>query len=121
MKRILIVDDEADVLKMVTYRVQKAGYEALTAIDGEKALEAVDKEHPDLILLDLRLPIVDGWEVCHHLKNDKKTASIPIIILSASISALNAEKTKELKAEDYVLKPFEPSILLEKIKQLIGS
>ena len=120
MKKILIVEDEPDVLKMVAFRVKKAGYEVVIAINGEKALEAVSTELPDLILLDLRIPIIDGWEVCRRLKEDKRFSSIPIIILSASMSSLNAEKTKELKAEDYVLKPFEPEILLGKIKYLIN-
>jgi DNA-binding response OmpR family regulator len=120
MKKILIVDDEPDVLKMIAFRVKKAGYEIATAFDGEKALEAVSKDRPDLILLDLRLPRIDGWEVCRRLKADEKFSSIPIVILSASVSSLNSDKTKELEAEDYLLKPFEPVVLLEKIKNLIG-
>ncbi len=120
MKKILIVDDEPDVLKMVAFRVENAGYEPITAVDGEKALDAVKKDRPDLVILDLRLPIIDGWEVCRRMKKDAKLSAIPIIILSASTTALNAEKTKELKADDYVLKPFEPLVLLEKIKKLIG-
>lgn len=119
-KRILIVDDELDLLKIVTFRVKKAGYDIIAASDGQAALDLIQQQKPDLILLDLRLPIVDGWEVCRRIKADENLKYIPVILLSASASSMNQEKIKELNAQDYLMKPFDPEVLLEKIKDLIG-
>ena len=119
-KKILIVDDEPDILKIVSFRLKKAGYEVTTAVNGKVALECVQKERPDLILLDLRLPIMDGYEVCKRLKSDEVLKSIPIILLTASMVSTVREKTKEFKADDYLVKPFDPDKLREKIKKFIG-
>ena len=119
-KKILVVDDEPDLLKVASFRLRKLGYEIIEATDGAKAMELIQEHRPHLILLDLRLPIMDGWEVCRRVKADDQLKNIPIIILTASAGALNSEITKELKAEDLLVKPFEPDVLLEKIKKYIG-
>ena len=119
-KKILVVDDEPDLLKVVTFRLKKLGYDIIEATDGQKAMDLIQEHRPHLILLDLRLPIIDGWEVCRRVKADDQLKYIPIILLTASAGAINSEMTKELKAEDLLVKPFEPEVLLEKIKKYIG-
>lgn len=117
-KKILIVDDEPDLLLMMSLRLQSAGYEAIKAASGEEALDVVKKTCPDLILLDLLLPKIQGEEVCKRVKADPKLKRIPIIVFTASITHIR-EKTEEMGADDYILKPFEPENLLFKIKKLI--
>lgn len=119
-KKILVVDDEPDVLKIVTFRLKKEGYEVITARDGQEALDLVNRERPDLVLLDLRLPVVDGYEVCKRLKTDEDLRQIPVILLTASSATKIAEKTKDFQAEDYLIKPFEPEELLDKVKKFIN-
>ena len=119
-KKILAVDDEPDILKVVIFRLKKIGYEVITAIDGKEALDLAERERPDLILLDLRLPIINGYEVCQKIKADEKLKKIPVILLTASTSSEFAEKMKEYQADDYLVKPFEPEELLTKIKKFIG-
>ncbi len=119
-KKILIVDDEIDILKVVTFRLKKAGYEVLTAVNGKEALDSIRDKRPDLILLDLRLPIMDGYEVCRQVKTDETLKNIPIIFLTASQAERIKEKVKGYDAEDYLIKPFEPEELLEKVKKFIG-
>ena len=119
-KRVLVVDDEPDIRKVVSFRLKKAGYEVTTAVNGKEALECVQKERPDLILLDLRLPIMDGYEVCKRLKSDEVLKSIPVILLTASMASTVREKTKEYNADDYMVKPFDPDKLMEKIKKFIS-
>ncbi|HTZ11312.1 MAG TPA: response regulator [Candidatus Margulisiibacteriota bacterium] len=119
-KKILVVDDEPDLLKAVVFRLKKSGYDIIEATDGQKAMDLVQEDRPHLILLDLRLPIIDGWEVCRRIKGDEELKNIPIIILTASAGAINSETTRELMAEDLLVKPFEPDLLLEKIRKYIG-
>jgi len=119
-KKILVVDDEIDLMRVVTFRLKKAGYQVTEATDGQKALDLIQERKPDLILLDLRLPVVDGWEVCLRIKGAEEFRHIPVIILSASATAIQLEKIQELKAEDCLLKPFDPEVLLEKVKKFIG-
>ena len=119
-KKILVVDDEPDLLKAVTFRLRKLGYDIIEAMDGGQAMDLVQEHRPHLILLDLRLPIIDGWEVCRRVKADDQLKNIPIIFLTASADALNSEMTKQLKGEDFLVKPFEPEELLAIVKKLIG-
>jgi two-component system alkaline phosphatase synthesis response regulator PhoP len=119
-KKILIVDDEPDILKVVSYRLKKMGYNMLLAVNGQEGLDMAEKERPDLILLDLRLPMMDGYEVCRRLKANKELDRIPIILLSASQATRIKEKLTECKADDYIVKPFELKELLDKIERFIG-
>ncbi len=118
-KKILLVDDEPDLLKIATARLKKAGYEVVTAINGKEALELIKSASPDLILLDLRLPILSGGDVCKKVKSDEATRHIPVIIITASTDSLE-EKAREFGAEDFLIKPFEAEILLAKVKRFIG-
>lgn len=118
-EKILIVDDERDIAKMLEYNLRKEGYRTVTAYDGEDALAAAKGEHPDLILLDLMLPGIDGLEVCKRLKEHDRTARIPLIMLTAKSQETDRVIGLELGADDYVTKPFSPRELLARIKALL--
>ncbi len=116
---ILIVEDEKDIVKMLEYNLDKEGFKTLSARDGETALALVSKEHPDLIILDLMLPGIDGLEVCKALKEEKRTASIPIIMLTAKSQESDKVIGLELGADDYMTKPFSPRELIARIKAVL--
>ena len=116
---ILIVDDEQDVSDMVAFGLQKAGYKTVTACDGALALQKAREHLPALIVLDLMLPKVDGIEVCKQLKADGKTASIPVIMLTAKAEEVDRIVGLELGADDYVTKPFSPRELVLRIKGIL--
>ncbi len=118
-KKILIVDDEPDILRPYLFRLRKLGYETLSATNGKDALETARSHKPDLILLDIKLPIFNGYEVCERLKADEVLGKIPIIFLTADASVGIEEGTKKAKAAGYLLKPFDMNQLLEKMKELI--
>ncbi len=119
-KKILVVDDEPDILKIITFRLKNEGYEVIAAKNGQEALDLVNREMPDLVLLDLRLPVISGYKVCEILKADKNLKQIPIVFLTASVIKGNiAKKAKEFKADGYLIKPFDPIKLLETVKRLI--
>ncbi len=117
--RILIVDDEPDLVRLVCLRLEASGYEVLVAMDGEAALAKARVERPDLILLDLMLPKMDGYQVCRLLKNDTRTAPIPIAIFTARRGEYDEELGKECGADAYIRKPFWPEELLETIRLLL--
>jgi len=118
-EKILIVDDEKDIVKMLDYNLKKEGFRTVAASDGEEALDKAAREHPDLILLDLMLPEVDGLEVCKALKKEPKTAAIPVIMLTAKTQETDKIVGLELGADDYVTKPFSPRELLARIKAIL--
>lgn len=119
-KKILIVDDEIDLLKVTEFRLKNSGFETMTAADGQEALTLIQKEPPDLILLDLRLPLISGYELCKKLKSDDKLKPIPVIIFTASTVTDVEVKVRDIGADDFIIKPFDPQELLAKIKKLIG-
>ena len=119
-KRILIVDDEVQLVEMVKMRLESAGYEVISAYDGQEGLDKAKKDKPDLIILDLMLPKMDGYKVCGLLKNDARYSRIPIIMFTARAQEEDVTLGKSLGAEEYVTKPFDPKTLMEKIKGLIG-
>ena len=116
---ILIVDDEQDVLDLLVYNMQKAGFRTVTARDGATALQKARDQHPALIVLDLMLPQLDGTEVCKQLKTDSKTASTPIIMLTAKAEEVDRVVGLELGADDYVTKPFSPRELVLRVKTIL--
>ncbi len=119
-KRILIVDDEAQLVEMVKMRLEAAGYEVISAYDGQEGFDKAKKDKPDLIILDLMLPKMDGYKVCGLLKNDARYSKIPVIMFTARVQEEDVRLGKDLGAEEYVTKPFDPKILLSKIKELLG-
>lgn len=114
--RILAVDDDRNNLKMVAFLLGEEGYEVITTDDGTKALELVDSEHPDLVILDVMMPQIDGFEVCRRIR---QTADVPIIMLSAKGETADRVAGLELGADDYLPKPFEPSELLARVKAVL--
>lgn len=119
-KKILLVDDEPHIITMVENRMKHAGYEVITAGDGQEALAKAQKEKPDLIILDLMLPKLDGYKVCRMLKFDEKYKHIPIIMLSARAQETDKKMGESVGADGYITKPFEPQVLLGKVKDLLA-
>jgi len=120
-KRILVVDDEPNLVLLVEARLKASGYEVLSASDGLTALEMAKREKPDLIILDLMLPKMDGFKVCGLLKKDFRYKKIPILLFTARAQDTDRQMGIEAGAEAYITKPFEPEKLLSKIKELIGN
>jgi len=116
---ILVVDDEVDILELVCYNLEESGYRSIRVETGEEAIEQVRKTHPDLIILDLMLPGINGLEVCRILKNDQSTGGIPIIMLTARGEESDIVTGLELGADDYITKPFSPRVLLARINAVI--
>lgn len=113
---IYIVDDEEDILDLVEYNLEKEGFKVKRFLSGEKILDAIDKRKPDLILLDLMLPGVDGLEVCKILKKDSQSSTIPVIMLTAKGEESDIVMGLELGADDYIPKPFSPKVLIARVK-----
>jgi len=116
---VLIVDDEKDLVELVRYHLEKDGLTCLEARDGETALQLARARIPDLIVLDLMLPGVDGLEVCRKLRKDPKTASIAIIMLTAKVEEVDRIVGLEMGADDYIVKPFSPRELVARVKAVL--
>jgi two-component system phosphate regulon response regulator PhoB len=119
--KILVVDDEPDVVQLIDYNLKAAGYDVLTAADGEEALKKARSSSPDLIILDLMLPEVEGVDVCKILRREPGTSAIPIVMLTAKASETDRVLGLELGADDYVTKPFSPRELVLRVKRLLRS
>ena len=118
-QRILIVEDDKHISKLVKYNLDKAGFDCTVAVTGEDALEALVRESIDLIILDIMLPKMDGFETCRHIKQDKKLSGIPIIMLTAKGEEVDKVVGFELGADDYVVKPFSPRELILRVKAIL--
>lgn len=120
-KKVLIVDDEPNILLSLGFLVQKAGYQTKTAEDGQSALDAVNEWRPDLVLLDVNMPVMDGFEVCQRLRADEQFNQLKIIILTAKGRNIEKEKGLALGADDYITKPFSNAGVVECINQLLNA
>ncbi len=118
-KKILIVDDEIEMVEVETLRLKAHGYEVLASHDGESGLRTARMWLPDLVILDIMLPRMDGYEVCAALKKDETCRQIPIILVSAMDQTVDMDLGKKVGADAYFTKPFEPIILLNRIKELL--
>jgi two-component system alkaline phosphatase synthesis response regulator PhoP len=118
-KKILIVEDEHDILELVKLYVEKEGFRVLTAMNGREALKAVKEGKPDLVILDLMLPEIDGLDVCKRLRAAPETAMLPILMLTAKAEESDTIVGLELGADDYVTKPFSPKALVARVKALL--
>ena len=118
-EKILVVDDEEDILELVRFNLSKEGYQVICAATGEKAVEMARAELPDLMVLDLMLPGMDGLEAAKFLKNNPETQNIPIVMLTAKGEESDIVTGLELGADDYVVKPFSPRILLARVKAVL--
>jgi two-component system phosphate regulon response regulator PhoB len=119
LRKILAVDDEEDILELVDYNLTKEGFRVIRVASGEKALELAKTERPDLIILDLMLPGVDGLEVCKHLRAERATSDIPIVMLTAKGEEADIVLGLELGADDYVTKPFSPRVLTARVRAVL--
>ena len=120
MAHVLVVDDEPEIVKMVTKIMEARGHRVTSARDGEEALSAVSKERPDVIILDLNIPRLDGFEVCKRLKGDGTTRSIPIVMLTAAFPTVDdATRGIGVGADEYVVKPFLREVLVHNVERLI--
>lgn len=118
-ERILVVDDEEDLLELIRYNLSKEGYRVNCVVTGEDAMREARTNPPDLIVLDLLLPSVDGLEVCKLLKNDTRTKRVPIVMLTAKGEEADMVTGLELGADDYITKPFSPRVLIARIKAVL--
>ncbi len=116
---ILIVDDEEDIIELIKYNLKNEGYSVLKAKTGEQAMELVNRSRPDLIVLDLMLPGIDGLKVTKHLKNSEQTNDIPIVMLTAKGEESDIVTGLELGANDYISKPFSPKVLIARIRAIL--
>ncbi len=118
-RTVLAIDDEKDLIELVRYNLEKEGFQVKGARDGETGLALAIQDEPDLILIDLMLPGIDGLEVCRRLKSNGRTASIPLIMLTAKSGESDRVVGLELGADDYVVKPFSPRELVARVKALL--
>ena len=117
---ILVVDDEAYIVHILEFSLGMEGYEVVTAFDGEEAIVKAEREGPDLIVLDIMMPKLDGYETCRRLKTIDKTKNIPVILLSAKGRSMDQRVGLDAGADEYITKPFSPRKLVERISILIG-
>ncbi len=119
-KKILVIEDEKDMSYAVTLQLEAKGYEVITAFDGMEGLDKARMKKPDLIILDLMLPKLDGYKVCRMLKFDEKYKNIPIILFTARAQDSDKKTGREVMADAYITKPFKPAALLDKIQELLA-
>jgi len=119
-KKILVVEDDPSALRLIQYTLQYEGYEVLTATNGLAGLKKAQNEEPDLVILDVMLPGMDGFEICHRLRGEPQTADLPILMLSAK--AQEADKITGLKvgADDYVTKPADTAEIIRRVERLLA-
>ena len=118
--KILVVDDEIYIVHILDFSLGMEGYEVVTALDGEQALHKVKSDKPDLVVLDIMMPKLDGYETCKILKNDPETKNIPVILLSAKGRNVDQKMGFQVGADDYITKPFSPRKLVERINAVLG-
>lgn len=118
-KQILVVEDEEDILELVSFNLKKQGYQVRGVTSGEEALQEVRRKIPSLIILDLMLPGVDGFDVCKSLKNDPRTKAVPIVMLTARSEEADIVIGLELGADDYLTKPFSPRELIARVRAIL--
>ncbi|GAC1343969.1 MAG: response regulator transcription factor [Ktedonobacteraceae bacterium] len=118
-RKILVVDDEAVLVETIAYNLEQAGYQVITASDGASALQAAQREIPDLIILDIMLPEMDGLEVCRQLRRESNTSTTPIMMLTARGDEIDKVVGLEVGADDYVTKPFGRRELLARVRALL--
>ena len=119
-KKILVVDDEVDLVKTISFSLERMGYTVLVSYNGEDALNRARKESPDLILLDIMLPKLDGYKVCRLLKFDERYKHIPILMLTAKTQEKDRTLGMETGADEYITKPFDVDELMEKVKACLN-
>lgn len=118
-KRILLIEDEEDIASLIKLQAELSNYQLHVEVDGVNGLRAVEREKPDLVILDIMLPGQNGFDVCRKIKGNSETRNIPVIILSAKTDELDLVLGLELGADDYIEKPFSPKVLMSRIKAIL--
>jgi DNA-binding response OmpR family regulator len=118
--RILVVDDEVNITQILQFSIGAEGFDVLTAQNGEEAIEKARREQPDLIILDIMMPKIDGYEACRILKANPLTRHIPVVLLTAKGREIDKRLGYEVGATDYIVKPFSPNKLIERIHRLLS-
>lgn len=119
-KRILIVDDEDDILNLVCLILEDAGFECESARNGKDALNKIQQQNFDLVLLDIMMPVLTGWEVLHILRDNEYTRSLPVAMLTARAFSSETPGIEITAYSDYIMKPFEPDDLVERVRKILG-
>jgi phosphate regulon transcriptional regulator PhoB len=119
MTKVLVIDDEKDIVALLRYHLEKAGFQCVEGMDGAAALRLIREHHPDLVILDLMLPGMDGLEICRQLRQDAATVRLPILMLTAKAEEVDRVVGLEVGADDYVVKPFSPRELIARIKAIL--
>jgi DNA-binding response OmpR family regulator len=119
-KTILVADDDRDILELVAFRLERAGYEVLTAGDGEQALATARERQPALAVLDVMMPKLTGYEVVKAMRADEGTSRIPVILLTARVQEADVSRGFEAGADDYIRKPFSPQELRSRVEAILG-
>lgn len=118
-KKILIIEDDEDIMELISFNLKKEGYSVVKAVTGEEGVKQAQSGSPDVVLLDIMLPEIDGLEVCRRLKADTKTKNIPIVMVTAKVEESDVVAGLELGAEDYVVKPFRPKELVARVRAVL--
>ena len=118
-KKILVVEDDPSASRLVGYALEQEGYRVITASDGLEGLTKAQNEHPDLIVLDVMLPGLDGYDICQQLRQKPETAELPILMLSAKARQEDKDTGFKIGANDYLAKPADPSLIVAKVKALL--
>lgn len=116
MKKVLVVDDDEDIVNIVSALLQSEGYHTITAQNGKDALHKASTEKPDLIIADIMMPEMDGWEFCWHVREDKSLGETPFIFLTARADVMDQIRGSEIGADDYIIKPFRKQELLKRVQ-----
>jgi DNA-binding response OmpR family regulator len=117
---VLVAEDERDIVALVVFKLEREGYEVVSAADGEKALALARERRPDLALLDVHMPKLDGYQVTREIKKDESLRNTPVIILSASVEEEDIAASFEAGADDHLKKPFSPASLAARVSALVG-
>ncbi len=121
MAKIVIAEDEPDIRDLITFTLQFAGHQVIATANGVEAVQAVENERPDLVLMDVRMPKMSGYEACRALKNNPETASVPVVFLSAKGQESEVQEGLAAGAIAYILKPFSPDELISRVQEILQS
>jgi two-component system, OmpR family, alkaline phosphatase synthesis response regulator PhoP len=121
LSKILIVEDDPSSRRLLEYILKKADYEVISASNGLQGLRKARDEKPDMVILDIMLPGIDGYEVCDRLRSEEETANLPIMMLSSKVREIDKETGLKIGADDYLSKPAPPSVILQKVKAILES
>ncbi len=119
-KKIVLAEDEPQIARLIEFKLKKEGYSVIWKENGEEALKAIKENKPDLVLLDIMMPVMGGYEVLRRLKEDENLKNVPVIMLTARAQEKDVVKGIDMGAEDYITKPFHPAELLVRVKRILG-